>query len=222
MQSHRVYPAFNLIFSLIFIFSLVGVPPVQAGSLTASLQNPASSDAAPTPPPPPGTRLSYNSTSGRLNFVGGDASAPLASAGDLSAMGVRSAADGVLAQYAPQFGVVNPAKDLRLARTSQDENGRVLRYQQQYQGIPIVGGELVVNSDTQGQVISLNGEVSPDLDLPTTTSAISASQALNAALAGAKSWYGLDSAQIVASQPALWIYDLRILNEDSDAPVSLV
>ncbi len=97
-----------------------------------------------------------------------------------------------------------------------------MRYQQTYQGIPILGGEMIVNSDTQGQVLSLNGEVSPDLALSTTTPAISGEQAVQAALAGAKSWYGLEAAQVVAGQPALWIYDPRILQEDNDNPVRLV
>jgi hypothetical protein len=230
MKHYCIQRVLNLSLCLVFLFSLVGVPPVQAGSLPIqpqSLPGPAPvsavSDAAPTPPPPPaGSRLGYNSVTGRLNFVGGDAAAPLARAGEMSAMGVRSAADGVLAQYAPQFGVQNPAKDLRLARTTQDNHGSAMRYQQTYQGIPILGGELIVNSDTQGHVLSLNGEVSPDLALSTPSPAISAQLALQSALDGAKGWYGLDAAQIVASQPALWIYDPRILQEDNDNPVSLV
>jgi len=219
MKQHSRQRVLNLGLCLVFLFSLVGVPPVQAASASLTPQSLAApgpaaapSDAAPTPPPPPaGARLGYNSVTGRLNFVGGDAMAPLARAGELSAMGVRDAADGVLAQYAPQFGVQDPTKDLRLARTAQDEHGTVMRYQQTYQGIPILGGELIVNSDMQGQVLSLNGEVSPDLALSTTTPTITAGQALQAALAGAKSWYSLNAGQIVASQPALWIYDPHIL-----------
>jgi Zn-dependent metalloprotease len=226
MKHYRIQRVLNLSLCLIFIFSLAGVPPVQAGTrLPPALISPQSqgtSDTSPTPPPPPGARLGYNSVTGRLNFVGGDAADPLASAGELSAMGVRSAADGVLAQYAPDFGVQNPAKDLRLARTAQDEQGSVMRYQQQYQGIPILGGELIVNADSQGQVLSLNGEVSPDLALQTTTPAVSSEAALQKAVAGAKGWYGLDPDQINPSQPALWIYDPRILQEDSNEPVSLV
>jgi hypothetical protein len=97
-----------------------------------------------------------------------------------------------------------------------------MRYQQQYQGIPILGGEMIVNSDTRGQVLSLNGEVSPDLDVSTTPT-ISSEQAVQKAIAGAKDWYKLEPAQIIiASQPALWIYDPRILQEDRDEPISLV
>ena len=39
-------------------------------------------------------------------------------------------------------------------------DGSRVRYQQNYQGIPVMGGELIVNTDENGDLYSMNGEVS--------------------------------------------------------------
>jgi Zn-dependent metalloprotease len=227
MNRHcRIRKVFNLIFILVFLSSLVGIQPVRAQ----------------TPPPvgkptpsPAGLRYGYDSETGKMNFAGGDASTPLLAAGQTlgalsdSAAGEKvlaQAAEKVLAQYAAAFGLNDPAKDLRLERVEQHTQGgpqgATLRYQQQYNGIPVLGGELLLNRDAAGNVLSLNGEVSPNLSLRTTRPAVSSQKALQTTLAGMKSWYGIAASALQSSQPALWIYDPHILQPDSPSSPVLV
>ncbi len=223
MTSKNHLRALNILTILVFLVSMVGVQPGQAASISPSeLSRPkAATNVSPTPGPD-NLRYGYSSNTGKLNFVGGDASAPLmaASAGGISAQSVESASAAVLSRYGAGFGLKDPSQELKLERTSKSSNGDTLRYQQSYQGIPVMGGEMLINSDMKGNILSLNGKVSPDLTLDSTTPAISADQAIKAALAGMQSWYKIDPTKTTASQPALWIYDERIF-KPSQLPVVL-
>jgi hypothetical protein len=227
MKKYRLYQALNFVFILIFLTSLIGTRPVQAAGLPSPQQSSIKTTIqadSPTPPPPANDlQYGYNSNTGDLNFVGGSASNPLmASAGEMSAQSLESAGETVLSRFAPDFGVKDPAKDLRLERTQTSESGTTLRYQQQYNDVPVLGGEMLVNSDAHGNVLSLNGKVSPNLALDNTLPVISGDQAVQAALAGMKTWYNLVPDQISAAQPQLWIYDARIFKPDEQAPALLV
>ena len=69
-------------------------------------------------------------------------------------------------RFGPEFGLNNPARELTALKTARSDNGRMtFRYQQNYQGIPVVGGELIVNTNENGDLYSMNGEISPDLSL---------------------------------------------------------
>ncbi len=227
MKYYPLYRVLNFIFILIFLTSLVGIRPVQADSFPSpqpsSIGNTIKA-AAPTPPPPGDNfQYGYDANTGQLNFVGGSASHPLmASSGELSAQSLESAGQAVLSRFAPDFGVKDPAKDLRLERTQTWESGATLRYQQQFNGVPVMAGEMLVNSDAHGNVLSLNGKVSADLALDSTQPAISGDQAIQAALAGMKTWYNLDPENIRAGQPELWIYDGRIFQPGDQAVPLLV
>ncbi|HMD89208.1 MAG TPA: hypothetical protein VKF38_08595, partial [Anaerolineaceae bacterium] len=187
MKFKRYLRAIHILVIFVYLISTVGVVPGQAASLSpARLAVPKNSlNASPTPPPG-NLRYGYNSATGMLSFVGGDASAPLlaARAGQVSAQSIESASATVLASYASGFGIKDPSQELRIEKTVATASGSTLRYQQQEHGIPVMGGELVINSDAKGNILSLNGKVSPDLTLDSTTPAISADQAIKLALAG--------------------------------------
>lgn len=210
MNTRRIRSAFNLVFILAILASLAGIRP-------ASAQTEPPGDGRPNPS---GLSYGYDSETGRLDFVGGTAQTPLLDAAQTAgALSNLDAGAQVLAQYAPLFGVADPAQNLRLEKTDQHATGATLRYQQQYQGIPVLGGELLLNRDAGGNVLSLNGEVSPDLRLRSTRPAVSAARARATALAGMKSWYGLEAGQVQANQPALWIYDPAIFTPSDSSPV---
>ncbi|MDR3576001.1 MAG: choice-of-anchor Q domain-containing protein [Anaerolineaceae bacterium] len=223
MKSKSYLRALNIFAILVFLVSEVGIQPGQAAAMP--LNNPPSVKIAlnASPTPPAGKlRYGYNANTGKLSFVGGDLSAPLqaASAGGVSAQGLENASAMVFSKYANDFGLKDPSKELKLERTEPSNSGDTLRYQQQYNGIPVVGGEQIINSDAKGNIISLNGKVSPQLSLASTTPAISATQAVQAALAGMQTWYKIDPSKASPSQPALWIYDERIF-KPSQLPVVL-
>src|SRR5215211_7744266 len=67
-------------------------------------------------------------------------------------------------RFGPEFGLKDPQRDLQEWKIDQAQDGRLtVRYQQNYQGIPVIGGELIVNTNANGDLYSMNGEVSPDL-----------------------------------------------------------
>ncbi|HXQ36435.1 MAG TPA: hypothetical protein VN843_20650, partial [Anaerolineales bacterium] len=95
-----------------------------------------------------------------------------------------------------------------------------VRYQQNHQGIPVMGGELIVNTNANGDLYSMNGEVSSDLSLSTEPT-IDSEQARQTALQAAAKWYQKTPADFVVSEPELWIYDESLLRS-STRPVELV
>lgn len=181
--------------------------------------------AGPSPQTPAkgggGIRTAIHPETGKLSFIGAEPGAPIAvrgAVGEGIAPSLR--AEAVLAAYAPQFGVANPQRDLTLTRETAAGGRQIVRYRQEYQGIPVLGGELTLNMNSGG-LISMNGEISPDLSLPTEP-AISAEQARQRAIAAVAKYYDLDASELTASEPALWIYDPRLLVGRSPIPPHLV
>ncbi len=169
-----------------------------------------------------GVRASVHPQTGKLSFLGADPSSPIrvdtAMRADLSAEGRGLA---ILDVYGPQFGLKNAQEELRLTSTREADGRGTTKYQQMYQGVPVMAGELIVNTNAQGGLLSINGEVSPDLDISVTPS-IGAMQAQNVALQEIASAYGLDLNDLTASDPELWVYDARLMNGDDKTPAHLV
>lgn len=167
-------------------------------------------------------RTATSRTTGMLTFLGASASEPLAVMGAVGeGLDAPVRADAILSVYAPQFGVSNPREELVLTRDRQALDGRrVMRYQQTYQGVPVIAGDLVLNMN-DGGLISLSGEASPSLNLSVTPS-ISADQARASAVALTAKLHNADASQLTASEPALWIYDARLLTGQASQPAHLV
>lgn len=219
MRAYRRSTILRVFLIAVFFASAFGARPGQAAGPAEQMQTGGGS----APARPEGPRFGYNERTGKLNFVGGDAHAPLLGAprGSLTAQALQYTGKSVIARYASDFGIQDPDKELRLADSRNGAGGSRLRYQQQYQGIPVMGGELLVNSDARGNVLSLNGDVSPDLALKTTAPAVTGEQAVQAALAGMKAWHGLEASSLSPGQPALWVYDERLLT-GGEKPAVLV
>src|SRR5512138_1296590 len=169
-----------------------------------------------------------NSGTGKVNFIG-----PLSGRQYVSpdALGIpkgahaptsAEAAMALAERFAPEFGIEHPKSDLTELRTNEQENGRVtVDYQQNYLGIPVIGGELVVNTDKNGDLYSMNGEVAQELALDTQP-AISAEAAIETAKQGMAKWYGGTKDDYQPSEsPSLWIYDEQLLRP-SIRPAELV
>ncbi len=213
MHSPRSQKWLRTLITIVFLFTFL---PAQPG-LAANPSN------APLPPDDQPLRTSYDSD-GSLTFVGVDPGESLLPGQIGAAASVSSEARGqqVIAQYADEFGLSDPGKELRLDRVDRSESGDTVRYRQQYQGVPVMGGELLVNTDADGSVLSLNGEVSPQLSLPSVQPKVSSEQAKQAAVAGMQSWYSLDASQVAASEPELWIYDPHLLDSEEAHAARLV
>jgi Zn-dependent metalloprotease len=170
-----------------------------------------------------GLRIGMHDQTGKATFIGADPNTPFK---------LQSASvDGLLPQdrslhyldyFSDMLGLSSPQKELLVTRQSalQSSRGDSVRYQQIYQGVPILGGELIVNTDSRGGLLSINGEISPDLSLsvkPTVT----AQEAGEVALGVVSKAYGLDRNQLTVVEPELWIFDERLL-KSSERPAELV
>ena len=171
-----------------------------------------------------GIKRQFNSESGKVNFIGPESGRVVPAA---KALGISSFArpqDPALAlakRFAPEFGLKNPERDLSVKKAGEPQNGRIIvRYQQKHEGIPVMGGELIVNTNENGDLFSMNGEVSPDLSLPTQPT-IDSEQAKQTALQAAAKWYQKTPADFIVSEPELWIFDESLLRS-STRPTELV
>ncbi len=157
-------------------------------------------------------RVDYHNETGMLAFIGADPQKPIQIAGAMRP-GLLPAdkAMAALNEFGPAFGINNPSSELTLMKQNMSDGGlSSTRYQQVYNGVPIVAGELIVNMDSRGGLLSIGGEVSPQLDLSVTPE-ISAEDAKARAITAVAKVYGLAAEEFASSEPELWIYDARLL-----------
>ncbi len=167
-------------------------------------------------------RTSRHPQTGMLTFLGADPSTPIrVDAAMREGLPLQERGLAILDQYGPEFGLQNPREELTLMSSHEADGRGTVRYQQVHQNVPVMGGELIVNTDSQGALLSINGEVSPSLNL-STEPAVGASAAREQALKAIARVYGLDSSDLTATDPVLWIYDARLLNGNDSTPAHLV
>ena len=131
-----------------------------------------------------------NPQSGRVSFIGPENGRALSASRALGTFArPQDPARALADRFAPEFGLKDPARDLSEMKAVRSEDGRVtVRYQQEYNGVPVMGGELIVNTNERGDLYSMNGEVSADLALPTQPR-IDLAQAAETALQAMAKWY---------------------------------
>ncbi|MEO7841777.1 MAG: M4 family metallopeptidase, partial [Anaerolineales bacterium] len=187
-------------------------------SLTLSVSQPQSASAQGGD----GIQRQVNAETGRVSFIGPESGRVLSASRALGSL--ARPADPALAlakRFAPEFGLKSPERDLTEMKANHPGDGRMsVRYQQNYEGVPVMGGELIVNTNGNGDLYSMNGEVSPNLSLQTEPT-IDSAQARESALQAAAKWYQKTSEDFVTSEPELWIFDESILHS-STRPVELV
>lgn len=220
-------PWFNLfiLFLLITTLNISGIsqaqiePPQQEGSLEDSI-NMAHVDqlgiqGADT--------VAYHAETGQVRFIGTIPQQPIARAPGLSPdVSPEQAARGFLDIYGSNFGLKSPGEELQLMRTRTGEDDLVaVRFQQVYQGVPVIAGELNVGVDGIGNVIYATGEVLPDISIDITPK-IGADHARAIALEATAKIYKLSMEQLTASEPELWIYNPALLGAPGVKVVSLV
>jgi len=165
-----------------------------------------------------GIKRQVNTESGKVSFIGPESGSSVPAAKALGLSTFARPADPAMAlakRFAPEFGLRNPERDLAVKKTKNTGDGRLtVRYQQNYEGIPVMGGELVVNTNANGDLYSMNGEVSPELSL-STEPAIDSEQAKQTALQAMAKWYQTTEESFVTTEPELWIYDESLLHSST-------
>jgi len=201
---------------------LVPVTLVLAGALAAGV-GPVSAPASAAQAGPPDRqaltsqllqaaggrgRLAEHLGTGRTRFFGTEPGRPVTAVG----ASPEAAARSFLATYGPLFGTDAPGRDLRLARTATADRGRSsVRFQQTHRGVPVFGGEMVVNLDQDRKVLSAGGELSPETSVDVEAMLPAAGAAARAVTAVAKQ-HVVDAGLLRAAPPALWVYDPLLLD----------
>jgi Zn-dependent metalloprotease len=160
------------------------------------------------------SEMTYERVNGRLQFIGTAAGMPIKQPMNIQKIASpEEAARGYLSVCGPLFGVSNQTTELQIKRQNTTEDGRsVVHFRQSYQGIPIFGAELVIQLNATNDIIMVNGDILPgiQLDIMPTINMISARKT---ALQLVAEKYGLESGSLTASEPELSIYDPGLIQE---------
>src|SRR5688572_31454235 len=110
-----------------------------------------------------GLKRQINAQTGKVSFIGPASGRSLSAdkaLGISPSTGLADPARALANRFAPEFGLQNPERDLTQLKNKHLEDGRVTaRFQQNYQGIPVMGGELIVNTNQNGDLYSMTGEL---------------------------------------------------------------
>lgn len=200
-----------LIGSFLLLASLATVSSALAGPSSGQVING-------TPQSQGGVRRDYHDETGQLTFLAADPASPIEVPGAQVRGAAGAQAAALLEVYGREFGLSNPSEELALIQSTLSGRGRTsTRYQQLYRGIPVVAGEIAMNRDGQGRLLSMIGEVSPGLSL-STDPILSIESAIERAQGVIAKQYGLSDEDLAVSTPELWIYDERLLRPSSRPP----
>ncbi|HYM56954.1 MAG TPA: M4 family metallopeptidase [Solirubrobacteraceae bacterium] len=159
-----------------------------------------------------GVRVAEHRETGKVRFVGTEPGKPISRPAGLSASAPpKTVARTFFERYGDAFGIRDQAHELRATASQSATAGRsAVRFQQLREGVPILGGELVVNLDADRNVLSASGESLPAAGVATSPRVGSAA-ARDAAIAAVAKEHGVAAFRLDADIPSLWIYDARIL-----------
>jgi Zn-dependent metalloprotease len=150
--------------------------------------------------------IAYHSKTGYVRFMGTDLQNPIPT-GLPSDAAPEDAARAFLSTYGKLFGITNQKQELAVMREKTiDGNRSFVRFQQKHNGIPVLGGELNVQTDAGKNIVSANGKVLPGLSVDVTPK-ISAADAIEKAIAVVAKTHSIDASELSASSPELWIYN---------------
>src|SRR5262245_9230651 len=120
-------------------------------------------------------------------------------------------ARGFLSQHGSLFGLRNQGEELALETEKSAASGRsVLRFRQIQGGVPVLGGELIVQLNQDRDILSINGEILPDSGFRA-SARVDRVTAQNIARTAVAKFYQIDAARLRVTNPELWIYEPSLL-----------
>jgi Zn-dependent metalloprotease len=165
-----------------------------------------------------GALVSRSPQTGLLSFVGtapGSRSvAPAAAA--ISADPAIVAREQVR-RFTSELGLRDVEKDLTVARVRKNERRTVVRFQQNVGGIPVIAGDVVVNTTPAGELMAMVAKTT-DLAVAPPPPQVTESAAAQSALGLVARKYHLAASALRASSPQQWIFDSRLLRPDGKPP----
>jgi bacillolysin len=161
---------------------------------------------------PSRARVAVHEETGRVRLIGSAPGEPIARPASVDAAAAPAAiARAFLERFGGEFGIEDQAEELRVTSAGTAPGDRsVVRFQQVHQGVPVLGGELVVNLDEVGNMLSASGEALPSLRMSVTPQ-VSPSEARDAAASAVARARAVPATGLDTSAPRVWIYDSRLL-----------
>jgi bacillolysin len=162
-------------------------------------------------------RISTDAETGMVRFIGTDLLNAISNPAALgSNCTPEQAARSFLSGYGRLFGISDQSNELEVMKSNTVDNSRSFtRFQQVYEDIPILGGELIVQVDSNNNIVSASSDILPKISLDVTPT-ISSSTAQATAMGVVAKAYGLDTNILAATEPELWIYNPTILGMDQN------
>ncbi len=173
-----------------------------------------------------GLTVSFHSETGLVRYLAAPVGRVLAAPESLAPLAMDATPDALarafLAENGALFGIGGPGSDLSVVVSESDDLGRhFTRFQQTYSGVPVLAGELIVQADAHGNIVSVNGEALADI-MASADPGISAEVARTRALARVARAYGLAPEDLTAADPALWYYNPALLGGPGPRQTTLV
>ncbi len=106
-----------------------------------------------------GLNRQVNAESGRVSFITPADGKPLSAARAFGQSNrPQDPALALAVRYAPEFGIRDAERSLTAMDSDRSDDGRVtVRFQQNYENVPVMGGELIVNTNDDGDLYSISG-----------------------------------------------------------------
>ncbi|MCI0711783.1 MAG: M4 family metallopeptidase, partial [Chloroflexi bacterium] len=188
---------------LLAVVGVIGITPILASEQYQSSTGVAQGDN--------GLRA-FNDQTGALNYInfGGNSGLRASNATEATA---------IINNYTRQFGLA-AGSQMGLNRTMQTRSRSFYyRFQQKFNGIPVLAGEMILAVDPKGNVAAISGEVAQDLSNVATSPQITGAAATQSALNYVARASGLSASAFTATQPQLAIYDASLISPFTDPPM---
>ena len=154
-------------------------------------------------------RIDERPTTGNVTFLGASAAHPLQPARSEDDDPGQTARRFVN-RYGAMFGVADPSTELAQPTVFTSSHGDAVRFEQRFRGVPVLAGQVAVQIDPNGAVVSTSGEASPRLSLDVQPS-VSAATATATALAVTSRADGAATTDLAAGTPELTVYDPALI-----------
>jgi Zn-dependent metalloprotease len=156
-------------------------------------------------------RIARHAETGKLRLAATDVQHTVPHAAGLSAVASsEQVARAFLQRYGSLFGVADQAQELMVMRETAAGGGAFVRFQQLHAGVPVLGGEIIVQLSGSRGIVSASGELLPDIR-QRTVPAIAAADAQQRARAHVAKSAGVAPSQLLVNTPELWLYNPSLL-----------
>jgi Zn-dependent metalloprotease len=168
-------------------------------------------------------QIAYNPESETIRFMGAETGYAIAPATPFSpSVTAEEAGRAYLTEHGSFFGLTNQSEELTVMRSkTPDQERKYVRFQQKYNGIPIFGGEIIVEMDAAFSLMSISGELVGNVSADTNP-LITVDAAKQIALERVEQTTQESVNNLICQPPELWIYIPKLLGFNEPSKNTLV